>query len=274
MPVSEQMTSIILRQRYQQTYADVRGLTKHLPENALEALAREVISRLVVTTGDGSTDDAHTDEVELLSKALIGRRAEAAAELVEARFANGMPVEEIYLNYLGPASRMLGEWWEADEIGFAHVTVGTGRIYAIMRSLAPFVERAALVNNKAAMFASVPGETHTLGIRMASDLFRQEGWDIDLALDQSHADLVERIRTAPSFFVGLSAGGVHAVEALARLVVAARICRPDSVIIVSGNIVAEAEDTVRLMGIDGCAVDFDTAKSEFQRLWAAQPTGT
>lgn len=268
--MSEEITSVQLRQRYYQTYADVRGLTKFLPEDTLEALAREVINRLVVT--EPATPAAQIDkrEVRRLCEALISLKPEAAAELIEERFAQGIPVQDLYLTYLGPASRMLGAWWENDEISFAHVTVGTGRIYAIMRSLAAYLERPSLGDSKTAIFAPVPGETHTLGIRMASDLFRQDGWDIDLALDETHATLVERIRTAPSYVVGLSAGGIHALDALARLVVAIRVCRPDSVIIVSGNIVSEADQTIRLMGVDGSAVDYEGARAQFERLWSAQ----
>jgi methanogenic corrinoid protein MtbC1 len=57
------------------------------------------------------------------------------------------------------------------------------------------------------IFASVPGDQHTLGIRMAADLFRNDGWEIVLKIGLSQDELIADIRKRPRCIVGLSIGG-------------------------------------------------------------------
>ena len=66
--------------------------------------------------------------------------------------------------------------------------------------------------------------------------------------------------------MGLSASGSNILEALARLIVALRVVKPGAFIMVSGNIVETERDTLRLLGVDGYAKDFDGAMSEMERL--------
>ena len=42
-------------------------------------------------------------------------------------------------------------------------------------------------------FCAVPGEQHTLGVMMAADLFRRNGWDVGLLIGVDHAEIVERL---------------------------------------------------------------------------------
>ena len=44
---------------------------------------------------------------------------------------------KFYLEYLALAARKLGKWWEEDRVSFLDVTLGTGRIYAIIRAVSP-----------------------------------------------------------------------------------------------------------------------------------------
>ncbi|MDZ7709375.1 MAG: cobalamin B12-binding domain-containing protein [Roseovarius sp.] len=68
------------------------------------------------------------------------------------------------------------------------------------------------------IFASVPGEQHTLGIRMAADLFRGDGWEIALRVGLSEDELIAGISRQPRCIVGLSVGGRHSLDGLTALV--------------------------------------------------------
>jgi len=70
--------------------------------------------------------------------------------------------------------------------------------------------------------------------------------------------------------IGLSASGTHTLPALAKLVIAVRLAVPEKLILVSGPIIGEAEEEVKLMGVDGMAPDYDSAFIEMERLWAAR----
>lgn len=249
---------------YQQSFDDLRLLKNSLPEATVVSLAREVLRRL---SDQSETVAFQPAEIEKLSKALIDDNAGNAANMIEKQHESGLGVQEIYLGLLAPAARKLGEWWESDQITFAEVTIGTGRIYAIMRSLRIRFEHAELPAAKSAFFASVPDETHMLGVKMAADLFRQSGWQIDVEAGLNHDTLLERITSSRHRLVGISAGGLHALPALARLILALRVSVPGVRILISGNIVAEAIDSIRLMQVDVVTTDLEEAIAAMDRLW-------
>lgn len=250
---------------YQQASTDLMMLKSVLPKDAVAALAREVISRLSERVADRSE---RSETVNDLCDALMAPDPLAAAALIETQFKAGVSFEALYLGYLAPAARQLGEMWTDDTLSFAEVTVGTGRIYGIMRSLSRRAARTAKQTAKSTMVAAVPGETHTLGVSMATDLLREQGWQVDQHLARDHDTLVQNVLESEHRIIGLSAAGTHALEPLARLVLAIRVCRPDVAILISGNIVREARDQVTLMGVDGMSETFADASAMLDTLWA------
>ncbi|MBM7068056.1 B12-binding domain-containing protein [Actibacterium sp. 188UL27-1] len=259
------------RAAYQEASSRFISLKSHLPEQAVHALAAEVIQRVAARAGGGAgVQDgvSSLDQVDHLAYALIDGEAEAALDFVTALSARGMPVEEIYLSYLGGAARRLGEWWTDNHVSFLDVTQGTARIYGILRVLDKVQGGPVMHTQKCALFASTPNDTHTLGVRMAADLFRRHGWEIDLVMDLGHAELVARISGAGFRIIGLSAAGQHAVPALARLVMALRINQPDALIFVGGALVNDAPDLVRDLAPDGTATTVPDAFEVMDSLWA------
>ncbi len=179
---------------YSQSQAKIRMLKSRLPEDSVESLAREVIRRLAEQDIDASVEAPSDDQLEHLCHALLSGDDHAGTQFIRDVRTEGASVEVVYLRYLAQAARMLGEWWEEDLVSFGEVTLGTSRMYAIMRALRRESLNEHTSPNRSAVFASVPGETHTLGVRMAADLFRKDGWDIELMVGMSHEELVSEIR--------------------------------------------------------------------------------
>lgn len=272
MSSSEESYELVSSQTYEQAFADLSLLQTQLPQKEVVSLAREVLNRLARQLRDPRT---RADDVLDLADALIGDDPRAATLLINRHMDNGADFDRIYLEYLAPAAKLLGDWWSNDSIGFSKVTTGTGRIYAIMRSLSRRVTAVDLPERKSAFFASVPDEDHTLGLKMAADLARKAGWHIDFELECPHKDIVDQIVESGHLLVGLSAAGIHALPNLARLVLALRISAPNARILVSGNIIDAAEESVRLMHVDGMGRSFEEAMEELNRLWATlEPAGT
>lgn len=258
---------------YVRTQADLVQLKRRLPEDSVAVLAREVIRRLAERGGDVTKAPTYPSKEELdwLANALIDEDPEAGADRIREIRAEGASVEAVYLGYLAGAARTLGKWWDDDKVSFYEVTIGTSRMYAIMRSLQHLFIPPEVDTSKFAVFASVPDETHTLGIHMAADIFRKEGWDIDLMVGHTHDELVDEIEAKTPRILGLSAAGGHSIDAMARLVLSIRIVSPATLILVSGQIVEEARDLVAALGIDAMANDLETARSamdEFLRKFA------
>jgi methanogenic corrinoid protein MtbC1 len=250
---------------YHNSETNIFELSKKLPEDLVASLAREVILRVASRTV-AAARPVSQEELLAFSTALASDSPKSAAQIIAAEREAGRPAEDIYVNLLAPAARQLGDMWNSDHITFAQVTVGSGRIFAIMRSMRHMFETSAPAEEPAVIFASVPGETHTLGVRMAADFFRTDGWNISLLIGLSHDDLLAEIAQISSRMVGLSFSGEHSLEALSQLIVALHICAPHLSIVICGQEVEEFRPVLELMGVDGIAVTMEDARAHFTRL--------
>jgi methanogenic corrinoid protein MtbC1 len=255
---------------YERNKSNIHRLRDHLPEDLVANLAREVIRRVVskADTIEAEIEAPNAEDLEQLAHALIDTDDAIAPQLILGLRTGGKGAEAIYIAHLAAAARLLGDWWEEDRVRFSQVTLATGRIFAIMRGMKHMFEPVALVEGKSALFASVPGEDHTLGIRMAADLFRKEGWDITVKTGLDHDALVEQIEQTPARILGLSMSGKHSFEALSRLVLAVRISAPHLSIFLSGQSVDENMHLLELMEFDGISSDVEDAKERLSELWA------
>lgn len=257
-------------ERVEEVAERLRALKAGLPETAVQSLAREVIQRVAarasVINERSELADAD-DDITRLAFALIDGDRRAGQVFVDALRDDGVSVDEAMLRYLAGAARRLGEWWDSDEISFMDVTLGTARIYGVLRAMDSDPPIQPKSDGRSAMFMSVPGEQHTLGVRMAADVFRRRGWDIELLIGQTHDELIEAAEATSTIIIGVSAGGSHALVALARLVLALRIHRPDATITISGRIVEEAPESLEHLSPDGMAPDLEGALDLIDRLW-------
>jgi methanogenic corrinoid protein MtbC1 len=254
---------------YEKSSTQVRTLKSKLPESDVSGIVREVLSivRKQALRNDDSVSMPSREKVERLCYALISDDAQEGHRFIERVYNAGASLVVIYLNYLAEAAVVFGEWWENDTASFYEVTIGTSRIYAIMRALGCLFVPESVGGNKSAVFASIPGETHTLGVRMAADLFGKEGWDIELIVGKDHHDLVAEITQSRCRIIGLSAGGAHSISALARLVVALRLSNPKAAIFLSGQIANDIEEVVSHMEFDGIMSDMPTALAMLNDHW-------
>lgn len=252
----------IVFETYAQRQVDLRRLEERLPSGLVESIANEVIYRLTLKErelGDLPQEPSSAD-LEALCLALVGDDDITATEIIAELRAAGVPSDVIYLKYLSASARHLGDWWVEDRLSFAEVTIGAGRILAIMRSMRNLFRPQHLRADKTAIFASVPGDTHVIGIQMAADLMREDGWRIDLSTGLDHDTLVATIAASNCSVVGLSVAGEHSIDALSRLVIALHVACPQIPIIVSGAEVEALRPIIELIGVDAIASNIDEAK--------------
>jgi hypothetical protein len=162
----------------------------------------------------------------------------------------------------------LGEGWETDRLSFLEVTYGTGHLYALMRALRAErpVTSAPTNMKKHALFATVPGEDHGIGVTMAADLFRENGWEIDLKTDTDHDALLAYIEATRPVIIGLSLSSDRRLDALVRLVVAIRICLPEVIIGVAPGDDLQPDRILKLADIDLMFDDVTRARTDLVRL--------
>lgn len=266
------------RRMLEVAFSEIEVVRQSLPQATLTVLAQEVVHQVAINLGATLPPDLlpNSDDIDALCTALLSDKPDAAAVFIEAARRQGSSYESLCLFYLSVAAGRLGEWWDDDKVPFYRVTIAAGRIYAILRILR--MDRPILLPDmrRAAVFASVPGENHTLGLAMATDLARDRGWDIDLFMGLTHDALVEQLLQRKPALICLSASGKRALPALTRLIVAVRISNPDARILICGQIASAGLGLIGITGADATAQDFQAAIDQMERLLnltAGRPTG-
>ena len=260
------------RSEYQKADAQFRSANEALPQEAVSALAREVVRRLAFRAPRTVRPEAipTSDDIEALCTALLSTDENAADALILAARREGVPIDAIYLGYVAGAARRLGALWDSDEISFLQVTMACAKLYRIIRGLrhvlAPAIGKDR--DERPAMFALVPSETHTLGIEIATDIFRREGWDVDMMVGLDHDTLVEKADKRSYRAIVLVANSDGMVEPLARLVLALRISHPLAHVVVAGGILDHYPNISDIVGADAVIKDIETAVSKLRDVLA------
>ena len=262
------------RQMLDAAFGEIEIIHRTLPNSALTELAQEVVQLVAQNLAPAPVvGRSWTEgEVEQLCQALLSEDAQIAIDLIESAVGEGASYDAICLSYLSAAAARMGTMWSDDQVSFYRVTLAAGRIYAILRILRLKRPAAQVDYRRSAVFASVPGENHTLGISMAADLARDRGWDIDLFVGLSHDELLAELIKRKPVVLGLSASGKRAVPALTKLIVAERISNPTGRILVCGPIASSSLNLVGVIGADAAAVDFETAMGHMERLLNLRPS--
>ena len=248
-----------------------------LSDAALMVLAQEVIVRLARWARDTTAERAAElppvvpPDLEALCAALIGEDPTLPKQMILDAHARGASHEELCLWHIGEAARYLGEMWDEDRITFREMALAAGRMLHLLRDLRELAPPYAPRGEQCALFATVPGEKHVLGITMAADIFRKDGWDVDLRLDTTEVQLSDMLRRGGYPIVGLSAATPDRLRALARVVVELRLAAPKVLIFVGGNIARLEPDIAVRVGADGAAWEMHRCRQEMNRLHEMLP---
>lgn len=244
---------------------------------ALTDLAKTALARLCAQTDEaGAAGVAAGVAARVLGEpcaaamayALCDPEDASAASLVEDLLDAGLSVEELCRDYLAPAARRLGLLWDHDRLSFTEVAMATARIQSILRRMPNGRVVARPSKGLGAVFAAVPGEMHTLGVMMTADLFRRRGWDISLFVGLAHDDLMARLIRDDRPVVGLSCSGDHSYPALRRLLAAIGNARPDVQILLSGQIISNADRVAALPVPVMTVCDLSATEAALERIKA------
>ncbi|MBI1170389.1 hypothetical protein GC209_03215 [bacterium] len=261
------------RRRLALAFTEIEEIRNALPESALAALAQEVVKRVAENLVPASAPqiEPNSADIDGLCEALLSQDDQAAIAMIEAAQRKGMTSDTMIRVYLAEASCRLGQWWDEDKVSFYSVTLAAGRIYAILRILRLQRTEAAADLRRSAVFATVPGEQHGLGITMAADMARAKGWDIELFVGRTHDELIEVIGTRDTAVIGLSASARRSLPDLIKLIVGLRISNPKARVLICGQITSRNLNLYGITGADAVAPDFDTAMDQMERLLTAGP---
>jgi methanogenic corrinoid protein MtbC1 len=200
------------------------------------------------------------EDKDHLCHLLISGGPNTGVAIMNDMVSSGLSRRDLYLKVLSPIARHFDTLWHEDRATFLGVSIAATRMQTFLFENGYPISPVVIRTNRQAVFASLPGEAHTIGVKMAADLQRSKGWDIHLVTNAPHNELLYEIERSPAGILGLSIASRASMGRLYSLVKALRISRPSLKILVSGSLVTEAEHQVQLLGVDACATSFEQAE--------------
>lgn len=211
------------------------ALPTELPPVLYKTIEGEVIPRLLMalkTPGGPSPTtllQPSADQIDKLADLAVGPDEAKCGAYVDHLRTMGMNLETIYLDLLAPAARRLNTMWVEDICDFNDVTIGLSRLHMIVRKLSPTFrsssvdqqERGSLSgrsDQRRALIAPMPGDTHSFGCVILEDFFTRAGWDVcgwPVSID---VDLAELVACDHYDLVGLSVSCDLDLKRLSRLI--------------------------------------------------------
>lgn len=193
------------------------------------------------------------------------RSAQAVARTALER---GADIRDLYLHVFQPALYEVGRLWETNQFSVAQEHLATAITQSIMAQLAgELLARPPL--GRTLLATCIGGEHHEIGIRMISDFFELEGWDVVyLGANVPIPDVVQMVASQRADLLAISVTLNSHVTRAHELIVAVRAspagarCR----IMVGGQPFVRSPELSLVVGADFTARD---AREAVQRAQAA-----
>ena len=200
----------------------------------------------------------------------------AAIDHVRHLLDNGVEFQDILLELMAPAARILGERWESDTTSFVEVALGIARMHRILREF-DGIPSHLWSNNGAgrhALLLPTPGEQHTFGLRLVQEFLLREGWSVTNRNVETETDIAGIVGSGHFDVVGLSLSGETLIQPFmsAIRIVRAKTVNPHVKVIVGGHIFVERPELIETCGADAYAVDAP-ATVRIVNGWARQLAG-
>jgi len=199
-----------------------------------------------------------SDQVAALVPMAMQVEAGVLLDHAEALLRQGVSIDSLFVDFLAPAARQLGVLWEEDRCDFVDVTMGLWRLQEVVRELAArFPQERQPGGAKRALFAAMPGDQHSFGTVMVDETFRRHGWETDLALETTNADLLEQVGCNWFDVAGLTVSCDCHIDRATSLIRAIRSVSRNSriIIMVGGKAFLENSMLAMEVGADGTAAD-------------------
>lgn len=250
--------------------------------NLARALDAEVIPRLVLARRGavlpapaeeaGAAARVAPGEVAAFTRLILERDVADASERIAALRAEGISLEAIFLDLLGPAARRLGDMWIEDLCDFTQVTVGLWRLQQLVRDLSPAFCDAAEPQDQTrrVLLVAAQGEQHTFGLFMVAEFFRRAGWDVWAGPVATQAELLDLVRHDWYAVVGISVSCETRLEGLAATIHAIRRASRNRAVgvMVGGAVFLDHPELAALLGADASATDGRQATLQAESLLA------
>ncbi len=190
----------------------------------------------------------------LLVALLAGDESQTRKTLIQAR-EWGADFALLSRDVIGPALAHVGEMWMRGDLSIAEEHLATAlisRSIALMAAPLPSPPPGA----PRILFSCLAGEFHELGVRIASEVAREAGWDAEnLGGNVPREPLLRFVMQRRPQAVGLSLSLSGHIPEAAKTIDGLRQYCPDIKIIAGGRVFQEDPSLVPLLGADAVPAD-------------------
>jgi len=245
---------------------EMHSVTEDSAQAMVPAITEWVVDRLM---------HKHQQFVRQEDEALRGHALQLALACLQGReptrtcfqawLAQGMALDTLYLQVLAPAAGLVGQWWAADRVDFAHCTVGYNHLQDLLVELSPqFLAQssgyAAPAGHRALMIGQ-PNAQHALGLMMLAEFFRRDGWSVTSASKMGRFEALSTVGHEAFDLIGVSVSTSREFNPLKKLIaqLRERSLNPRVVIMVGGPLLAQVPDLAAQLGADFSSTTADQA---------------
>ena len=201
--------------------------------------------------------------LQLALACLQGR--EPTRTCFQAWLAQGMALDTLYLQVLAPAASLVGQWWAADSVEFAHCAVGYNHLQDLLVEFSPqFLAQSSGYATPAghrALMMGQPNAQHALGLMMLAEFFRRDGWSVTSASKMGRFEALSTIANEAFDLVAISVSTQRELPALTKHIVQLRqrSLNPRVAIMVGGPMLAQDPHLAATLGADFSSGSADQA---------------
>lgn len=190
---------------------------------SVEALASAAIARLAAENSRRALEVPLSEsEIDAFCALLLGADYAKAEAWMRRLTERRQDYAQISDGILAQTARRLGRRWEEDGLSFAEVSVGITQIFRLNQAFRQRNVPLTRADDRLALFATLPGQPHNLGLVLAAEAFRGEGWQVDLRLDATAREIVERAQRLRPALIGLTISREDRRHQLAHLIATLR----------------------------------------------------
>ena len=212
-------------------------------------------------THAGKLDFSHTQA--LTHAAMLGQSQ--TSMVVHQWLASGVDIEDVYLEGVTPAARLIGQWWCDDVVDFATATLAFGRLRQLLFDLSPLflMDATAQARGLSCFMVGEFQAQHSMGLFMVSEFFRRNGWQVRADECESGDDLLKKMTSDWFDLMSVSLSNESQIPILRGLIPEIRQASPNPAlkIMAGGALLTVFPEIALEIGADAVTHDARTAQT-------------
>jgi MerR family transcriptional regulator, light-induced transcriptional regulator len=235
--------------------------TRFMRSRVEDAIEADICPKLVLLHREPASVSADRkparEDIERLANLAIGNDETAAMAHFEKVSAQQHSFATLLAYLVAPAAQHLGELWKQDLCDIFDITVGQGRLQAIMDRFSSTDAESIPDLRRRAVLIAPPGETQVFSAKVIERFLEATGWDVTFERVRRADDATNAVADEWVSVVGVTVSAVTRLEIAAKTIAKVRASSRNRYVgvMVGGSIFAESPRLVAQVGADGAWLD-------------------